>query len=564
MKKYVYLFLIALSTISLSQVTEEWVRRYNGPANNSDEASSLAIDISGSVYVTGVSYSSTSDYDYCTIKYNSLGVQQWAQRYNGTGNYSDAATAIAVDNSGNVYVTGQSVGSGTDFDYCTVKYNSSGIQQWTRRYNGPGNYTDAAKSISIDNSGNVCVTGSSQGSGTSYDYCTIKYNSSGVQQWVQRYDGPVNGIDYAYSIAADNSGNVYVTGMSLGSGTDFDYCTVKYNSSGIQQWARRYNGPGNSTDGAFSIAVDDLGNVYVTGQCNGSGTGYDYCTIKYNLSGVQQWVERYNGPGNYTDVANSIALDNSANVYVTGKSQGSGTGFDYCTIKYSSLGVPQWIRRYNGTGNGIDYAYAVAVDNGMNVYVTGQSYDNVSYNDYCTVKYNPSGVQQWVQRYNGPEQSNDQANCIAVDNSQNVYVTGTSYGGSTMNDYASIKYSQNIGIKRISSEIPEEYELSQNYPNPFNPSTKIKFYIPLSPLSEMSTTRLVEGVGGFVILKIYDLLGREVATLVNEQLQPGTYEVEFDGTNFPSGLYFYKLTARNVWSATDGSLNMTKKMVLLK
>jgi hypothetical protein len=105
------------------------------------------------------------------------------------------------------------------------------------------------------------------------------------------------------------------------------------------------------------------------------------------------------------------------------------------------------------------------------------------------------------------------------------------------------------GIKPISSAIPLNYKLYENYPNPFNPSTKIKFSIPLSPLSE-------RGVGGFVTLIIYDLLGREVITLVNEQLNPGTYEVTFDGSALSSGLYFYRITS--------GDFTDVKKMMLIK
>ena len=131
------------------------------------------------------------------------------------------------------------------------------------------------------------------GSGTNYDYATIKYNSSGVMQWVQTYNGPGNVSDIAYSIAVDGSGNVYVTGYSSQGGTNSDYATIKYNSSGVQQWVQRYNGPGNGVDGAYSIAVDGSGNVYVTGQSYGGGTSLDYATIKYNSSGVQQWVATY-------------------------------------------------------------------------------------------------------------------------------------------------------------------------------------------------------------------------------------------------------------------------------
>jgi hypothetical protein len=99
-----------------------------------------------------------------------------------------------------------------------------------------------------------------------------------------------------------------VTGQSIGSGTGNDYVTIKYNSAGAELWTATYNGPGNSDDWAYSIAVDGSGNVYVTGGSRGSGTLDDFATIKYNANGVEQWVQTYNGPGNGNDVAASIAL----------------------------------------------------------------------------------------------------------------------------------------------------------------------------------------------------------------------------------------------------------------
>jgi len=186
-------------------------------------------------------------------------------RYNGPGNAGDTAWAVAVDASGNVYVTGASVGSGTGKDYATIKYNSSGIQQWVARYNGPGNSDDVATAIAVDGSGNVYVTGYSTGSSGGFDYATIKYDASGTQKWVARYDGTGNGNDYAFSIAVDGLGNVYVTGFSTGPASGYDYATIKYNSSGRQQWVARYNGSGNGSDDAQAIAIDSSGNVYVTG-----------------------------------------------------------------------------------------------------------------------------------------------------------------------------------------------------------------------------------------------------------------------------------------------------------
>ena len=102
------------------------------------------------------------------------------------------------------------------------------------------------------------------------------------------------------------------------------------------------------------------------------------------------------------------------------------------------------------------------------------------------------------------------------------------------------------GLNKISSEVPESFSLSQNYPNPFNPTTKIRFSIPQVGNGRDRSARII----------VYDILGREIQTLVNEQLSPGTYEVEFDGTNYPSGVYFYTLKT--------GNFLANKKMILLK
>jgi len=456
MKSVLFTFIVTVMVISLSlsqerqSLEEQEVFRNvsrlpgsNAFSSDYDVAIAVAVDNQGNVYVTGSSWGdSLTKIDYATVKYDASGNEQWVARFNGPGNFDDTPYALAVDDSGNVYVTGESfwvIGNG--YDYTTIKYNASGEEQWVARFNGPANRHDRPQALAVDGSGNVYVTGAER----LYDwgsYATVKYNASGEEQWVAYYDGPGFSWDWAYALAVDGVGNVYVTGSS-GEGTAFDYATVKYNASGVEQWVARYNGPENSTDRATALAVDGAGSVYVTGSSEDSISGYDYATVKYNASGEEQWVGRYNGPGNSTDGADALAMDGAGTLYVTGLSKGSGSGYDYLTIKYSAAtGDTLWARRYNGPANSDDLVTAMAVDDSGYIHVTGRS-QGINF-DYATVKYNASGEEQWVARYNGPGNLDDAAKSLAVDAMGNVYVTGGTdydYYYSRGGDYATIKYS---------------------------------------------------------------------------------------------------------------------------
>jgi hypothetical protein len=270
----------------------------------------------------------------------------WVRNY--TSGYEPEfafAYATSVDGSGNVYVTGSSYGENELPDYATIKYSSSGEKLWAKRYNGPGDNWDSATELVLDAAGNVYVTGHSYGP-DGFDYVTIKYSPAGAQEWVATYDGPVHSEDWPNALAVDAAGNVYVTGWSGGDSTFFDYATVKYNASGTQEWAVRYNGPGNTKDRAWGLGVDHSGNVYVTGDSGeGSQNLSDYVTVKYDASGAQQWTARYS---NSYDYATDLAVDPAGNVSVTGYSFGSGTYYDYATVSYSPVGVERWVARYDG------------------------------------------------------------------------------------------------------------------------------------------------------------------------------------------------------------------------
>lgn len=479
-----------------------WVARYNGPANGWDGGKAIAIDSSGNIYVAGASDGIGSLYDYAIIKYSSSGVEQWVARYNGPGNGSDEANAITLDGSGNIFVTGHSEGSGTGADFATIKYNPDGEEQWVARYNGPGNMADGTGCIVLDNVGNVYVTGYSVGSGTVSDYVTIKYDAAGIEQWVKRYNGPSNSYDRAIALALDHVGNVYVTGTSQDSSTDDDYVTIKYDTSGVEQWVARFNGPADGFDGAHAIVLDNIGNVYVTGSSRGIGTNNDYATVKYNPAGVEQWVVRYNGPANDCDDASAIATDLAGHIFVTGRSVDSDIEGDYATVKYDSSGVEQWVARYDGPANRYDDARALVVDNAGNVYVTGTSAGSATGLDYATVTYNSSGMEQWVERYNGPANGCDEALAIVVDNAGYLYVTGWSRAPGIGFDFATVKYSC-TGV-----------EESRTHHIKHSPLPTTIYSGPLH-LPKDRTCR------------VFDITGKVVAP---DKIQTGIYFVEIDGT----------------------------------
>lgn len=430
--------------------TETWVSRYNGAGNNDDGAAAVAVDSSGNVYVTGYTTVSGSNKDYLTVKYDGgTGAQIWTAQYNGPTNLDDRAAAIAVDSAGNVVVTGYSTGTaGTNVDYATLKYNGgTGEQIWVKRYNGPGNFVDRATAIGVDTGNNVFVTGRSYGGTTNDDYATLKYQSAdGTALWTSRYSpAGVNNVDVAQALVVDSNGDVIVTGYSRGASSGDDYATVKYaGATGAQAWVMRYNGPGNGTDQARSVAVDASNNPIVTGLSLGSGTSNDFATVKHNaVDGAALWTDRYNGPpGNSADNGAALVVDSAGDVFVTGASVDSASAVDYATRKINgSTGAAMWTSRFNGpVGSGNDFATAIALDPSGNPVVTGNSFSSTS-DDYFTIAYGgPTGAELWSARYNGPSNDMDFPLDVVVDSQGNVLVTGYSGTSTATNDFATVKY----------------------------------------------------------------------------------------------------------------------------
>lgn len=543
MKIKILLFLGVFSIISnvSAQPYQWWTARYSTPAGGSqDTVSAIAIDNAGNVFVAGWGNGFGSGSDIILVKYNSLtGDTAWVRSYTGPGANEDKPMAITTDNAGSVYLTGYSFQPTRDI--ITMKYDAAGSLVWMSTYNGSNNGGDYGFAIEVDASGSVYIAGRSDEANLQH-FTTIKYNSSGAQQWAAVYNGPLSqSFDEARDIAVDNSGNVYVTGYTtiLQDFHTADYLTLKYNSSGNLGWAKRYNGTGNDEDAAVGIVAAN-NDVYVTGRSDSLNGNYNYFTIRYNNNGDSLASAFYRGaPLRQIDNAVCMAADNSGNIYVTGYSVGISNTYDYATVKYNVNLQQQWASRYEGSGSDVPAKLTVV---NSNVYVTGSS-DGTG-KDFLTVKYSSTGTQSWETRYNGGANGNDYGMGLAVDQLENVYVTGYANTSGSENDIITLRYSPiPIGISPISGNVPETYKLYQNYPNPFNPSTNIKIDIPA-------------GGGGDTRLIVYDVLGREISVIVNENLSPGSYLVQWNAGGFSSGIFFYKLIS--------GSFVKTNKMIMVE
>jgi outer membrane protein assembly factor BamB len=322
-----------------------WAARYVGPGESSSTgANSVAVSPSGGmVFVTG-----TSSGDYATVAYDAAtGAQVWAQRYHGAGPGEDGARSVVVSpDGGTVFVTGASDGA-SGYDYATFAYDAAtGTELWVQRYPGKSSPADGNEALSLavsPDGGTVFVTGSSYRPASRWDYATIAYSAAtGAQVWVKRYNGPGNNTDQAHSVTVSPDGRtVFVTGTSYtGVRTQFDYATVAYDAvTGAQLWVARYNGPGNFDDAPSSVATSpDGGTVYVTGFSYGRNQADDYATLAYSAAtGAQLWVRRYHGPGNARNNAQSVAVSPSGTVFVTGGSSMTSTSpwQYYATVAYS-------------------------------------------------------------------------------------------------------------------------------------------------------------------------------------------------------------------------------------
>jgi len=434
-------------------------------------------------------------YDFVTITVTEKPLPSgWARTWGGSDN--DNGYGIAADSAGNIYATGAysgtvdfDPGSGTDEhtsngnnDIFLSKFGSSGDFQWARTWGASG--PDQAYGVAADGSGNIYVAGGFTGtvdfdpdSGTDvhtsngFDEIFLsKFDSNGIFQWARTWGG--DSSDVGLGVAADGSGNIYVTGhfqstvdFDPGGGTDIhtsngfiEIFLSKFDSSGDFQWARTWGG--DSSDDGLGVAANGSGNIYITGDYYGtvdfdpgvttdehaSNGQFDIFLSKFDSSGDFQWARTWGGID--SELGYGVAADDSGNVYVAGQfvstvdfDPGGGTdehtangSFDIFLSKFDPSGVFQWARTWGGVK--WDFGYAVATDGSGNVYMTGDFQGtDVNFNPGGSAPYSSNGIWdaflskfdsggdfQWARTWGGVD--SDDGYRVATDGSGNIYVTG--------------------------------------------------------------------------------------------------------------------------------------------
>jgi len=323
-----------INTVSYAKDgTKRWVQQYPTTSCALATANCILQDHAGNIIVGGTSaLCSGGKKIFNILKYKNTGSFIRSTYYTGPATVpNDNLTALIVDTKSNIYATGYSQGIGTNYDMVTVKFDSSGHQLWVARYNNVDNGNDYTYSNAIDNSGNIIVTGYSHRISGKDEIVTINYNPvNGDTNWVRVYNSDTH--DYAYKALCDNANNIYICGYS-GDVSSSGLLALKYDTNGNLLW-NKYSLTSNNF--IFkSAALDIAGDLYITGTTKNQNGYTDITTQKINSDSSIQWTIPYNGSANNNDVPSSIMVSAKGNVYVNGYSIGSGTGYDFVTLKYT-------------------------------------------------------------------------------------------------------------------------------------------------------------------------------------------------------------------------------------
>ena len=430
---------------------------------------------------------------------------------------------IKFDHSGDLIVVGNILSPSADCDILVAKYDTSGNILWQQSFDHVG-FHDEVNDFEIDAQNNICITGSAMTDSLDGDLLTLRYDASGNFQWFNTFPSAGTGVNSGYSITTDNSGNIYVTGLIVMDPLNYDrkFIILKIDTSGNTIWNNQFGNQGwnigrkirlvnnrviaagqtsstNSPYNQHAVAkLDTNGTIvffnqgliwkgieacYIDHEGNSYfGSPVYYKITKVDSSGQFVWNDSTltNLPPNISaDEVVDITADSLLNVYTTGRHYGIDffdpwcTKSDILTVKYSSSGNKLWMSRYSHMAQNTDIGFCILTDQYLNVYSGGYSshYTDTTHSDFVLVKYDSSGNETGLIRYNSPANEDDGIMGIALKDTSCIYVTGVTMN-TQLNAITTQKYCSFSGVGL--NEFQNEPAINI-YPNPFNSSITVDF-----------------------------------------------------------------------------------------
>jgi hypothetical protein len=452
----------------------------------------------------------------------------WTHAY-GHDYYDTTGWVSETADHGFIITHGTLLPDRNNYDFCLVRTDSLGNTIWSKTI--INNLSQLGNHVIETSDGGFFATGGTTADSSAFSSRAwfVKTNSQGDTVWTRTY-GTSNAFGY-YGIQTSDYGFA-ATGFVSAPGRSADAFLAKYDSDGDIEWAYNY---GNSRYqlGSFLAQTPDSGYV-IGGYSNGASTSSDFWVFRTNKYGTVLWDSTY-GPGSNSDMIYGGCATGDGGFIFTGKTV--TTSFIAYILRIDSLGHTVWSHYVQPTSEGHLVTAAPTSDGG---FILGGTQIIPSYGrDYWLMKINGDGDSLWSFTHGVSDE--DHARCAAQTSDGSFIILGNTHIGGIVRPYLIKVGYRNDGIRDDLPSRPDQISLYQNYPNPFNPATVILYSIPSRTC---------------VTLKVYDIMGREMATLVDEEKESGNYQTIFDASKLSGGVYFYKLRA--------GSISITKKAILLK
>lgn len=455
----------------------------------------------------------------------------WTQTYGASD--QDGGQAMVLTENGEIVIAGFKSTNNLK-DVFLIKTDAAGNELWSRVYNIGIN--DIGRDMKKTQDGGYIISGMTGVTAQIHDPFLIKTDSVGNMLWHRTYDFGFGADDRSHAVWQTSDGGYILAGQTIvihGMFGNYDMYVVKTDAAGNIQWSRIFYRQEEGNDVALSVQqLSDRS--YVIGGFTQSSPWSAY-VVKLDSLGNSLWSNIY--PGKWQSECNDIQATPDGGFLLTGTESSFTTDSDFLIIKLDSAGTQIWKKIYGSVESEFGYHARQLNDGG---YIFAGMSSRLGGYDMYVIRTNAAGDSLWSQLIGGT--SDDRAFAVVSTQSGSHYVAGWAWSyGQGQGDVFLVNLTESPSGIAQSNFFPITAELHQNFPNPFNPSTRIGFSISLK---------------SNVKLRVYDVTGRHVRELINKNLESGKYEIEFDASSLPSGIYFYTLTG--------GHFSETKKMILIR